>query len=145
MIKRDWSNINTSFGWFSLFFRSTEEVIALFISIAFVGDAVKGTIKSKSMWGLSTRSIHLSTGSVQRDETPQLWFVIGNVAQIYISIMVSTEEQAWNQTGPPVLGENTQAYKANIIESFTSFYTRVCCKIGWAYGDFFIYFFFLSS
>lgn len=27
--------------------RSTEEVIALFISIAFVVDAVKGTIKSK--------------------------------------------------------------------------------------------------
>ena len=27
---------------------STEEVIALFISIAFVGDAVKGTVKSKS-------------------------------------------------------------------------------------------------
>uniref|UniRef100_A0A8C4EKA2 Bicarbonate transporter-like transmembrane domain-containing protein n=1 Tax=Dicentrarchus labrax TaxID=13489 RepID=A0A8C4EKA2_DICLA len=30
-----------------LFKRSTEEVIALFISIAFVGDAVKGTIKKK--------------------------------------------------------------------------------------------------
>lgn len=30
-----------------LFSRSTEEVIALFISIAFVGDAVKGTVKSK--------------------------------------------------------------------------------------------------
>uniref|UniRef100_A0A8C1G696 Solute carrier family 4 member 11 n=1 Tax=Cyprinus carpio TaxID=7962 RepID=A0A8C1G696_CYPCA len=30
-----------------LFKRSTEEVIALFISIAFVGDALKGTIKSK--------------------------------------------------------------------------------------------------
>uniref|UniRef100_A0A3Q3FJ76 Solute carrier family 4 member 11 n=1 Tax=Labrus bergylta TaxID=56723 RepID=A0A3Q3FJ76_9LABR len=36
-----------------LFKRSTEEVIALFISVAFVGDAVKGTIKSKS------RSRHL--------------------------------------------------------------------------------------
>uniref|UniRef100_A0A8C9W9M2 Solute carrier family 4 member 11 n=1 Tax=Scleropages formosus TaxID=113540 RepID=A0A8C9W9M2_SCLFO len=33
-----------------LFKRSTEEVIALFISVAFVGDAVKGTIKSK-YWG----------------------------------------------------------------------------------------------
>ncbi|KAG7224797.1 hypothetical protein INR49_013510 [Caranx melampygus] len=31
-----------------LFKRSTEEVIALFISIAFVGDAVKGTVKSES-------------------------------------------------------------------------------------------------
>lgn len=30
-------------------FRSTEEVIALFISIAFVVDAVKGTVKSKFM------------------------------------------------------------------------------------------------
>lgn len=30
---------------------STEEVIALFISIAFVGDAVKGTIKSESSQG----------------------------------------------------------------------------------------------
>lgn len=28
--------------------RSTEEVIALFISIAFVVDAVKGTVKSKT-------------------------------------------------------------------------------------------------
>uniref|UniRef100_A0A3Q2WQR3 Solute carrier family 4 member 11 n=1 Tax=Haplochromis burtoni TaxID=8153 RepID=A0A3Q2WQR3_HAPBU len=34
-----------------LFKRSTEEVIALFISIAFVGDAVKGTIKSEVMSG----------------------------------------------------------------------------------------------
>ncbi|XP_028816432.1 sodium bicarbonate transporter-like protein 11 isoform X2 [Denticeps clupeoides] len=32
-----------------LFKRSTEEVIALFISIAFVGDAVKGTAKSKTI------------------------------------------------------------------------------------------------
>lgn len=54
------------FLWFS---RSTEEVIALFISIAFVVDAVKGTVKSKflthmadvcllcsysSTWGLFT-------------------------------------------------------------------------------------------
>lgn len=31
---------------------------------------------------------------------------------------------------PCVLGENTQAYKANIMESFTLFYTRVCCKMG---------------
>lgn len=30
---------------------STEEVIALFISIAFVGDAVKGTVKSESSQG----------------------------------------------------------------------------------------------
>lgn len=30
------------------FSRSTEEVIALFISIAFVVDAVKGTVKSKT-------------------------------------------------------------------------------------------------
>lgn len=29
--------------------RSTEEVIALFISIAFVVDAVKGTVKSKTL------------------------------------------------------------------------------------------------
>lgn len=33
---------------FLTFYRSTEEVIALFISIAFVGDAVKGTVKSKT-------------------------------------------------------------------------------------------------
>lgn len=32
----------------SVFSRSTEEVIALFISIAFVVDAVKGTVKSKT-------------------------------------------------------------------------------------------------
>uniref|UniRef100_A0A8C6WET7 Solute carrier family 4 member 11 n=1 Tax=Neogobius melanostomus TaxID=47308 RepID=A0A8C6WET7_9GOBI len=32
-----------------LFKRSTEEVIALFISIAFVGDAVKGTVKSEQI------------------------------------------------------------------------------------------------
>lgn len=33
---------------------STEEVIALFISIAFVGNAVKGTIKSESSQGQTT-------------------------------------------------------------------------------------------
>uniref|UniRef100_A0A8C8A406 Solute carrier family 4 member 11 n=1 Tax=Oryzias sinensis TaxID=183150 RepID=A0A8C8A406_9TELE len=37
-----------------LFKRSTEEVIALFISIAFVGDAIKGTIKSESREDLIT-------------------------------------------------------------------------------------------
>lgn len=33
--------------------RSTEEVIALFISIAFVVDAVKGTVKSKTLFSRS--------------------------------------------------------------------------------------------
>uniref|UniRef100_A0A8C8A4P8 Solute carrier family 4 member 11 n=1 Tax=Oryzias sinensis TaxID=183150 RepID=A0A8C8A4P8_9TELE len=42
-----------------LFKRSTEEVIALFISIAFVGDAIKGTIKSESREDLIT--LHFDT------------------------------------------------------------------------------------
>lgn len=50
-------NDHASLVWFLLFPRSTEEVIALFISIAFVGDAVKGTVKSKSEQGQSVFSI----------------------------------------------------------------------------------------
>lgn len=45
----------TCYSFFlSLSHSSTEEVIALFISIAFVGDAVKGTVKSKSRIGQDT-------------------------------------------------------------------------------------------
>uniref|UniRef100_A0A8C9YJ34 Solute carrier family 4 member 11 n=1 Tax=Sander lucioperca TaxID=283035 RepID=A0A8C9YJ34_SANLU len=43
-----------------LFKRSTEEVIALFISIAFVGDAVKATVKSKSRQGQTTLNLTVS-------------------------------------------------------------------------------------
>lgn len=40
---------HSGLSWlFLVLYRSTEEVIALFISIAFVGDAVKGTVKSKT-------------------------------------------------------------------------------------------------
>lgn len=46
--------IMPGFCCFWLFPRSTEEVIALFISIAFVGDAVKGTVKSKLLLSQST-------------------------------------------------------------------------------------------
>lgn len=42
------NNLDCHFCNVSVYFsRSTEEVIALFISIAFVVDAVKGTVKSK--------------------------------------------------------------------------------------------------
>lgn len=46
--------------WFS---RSTEEVIALFISIAFVVDAVKGTVKSKFLTHMTDVSLLCSHGS----------------------------------------------------------------------------------
>uniref|UniRef100_A0A671WKK0 Solute carrier family 4 member 11 n=1 Tax=Sparus aurata TaxID=8175 RepID=A0A671WKK0_SPAAU len=49
-----------------LFKRSTEEVIALFISIAFVGDAVKGTIKSKSSQGRTAFNTVARCGNVCR-------------------------------------------------------------------------------
>lgn len=75
---------------------STEEVIALFISIAFVGDALKGTVKSKSIQGQTALyrvlNVRLSTpkGNV---EAPVVLFVRGNVArQMYTSITV--EKQA---------------------------------------------------
>uniref|UniRef100_A0AAQ4PZS6 Bicarbonate transporter-like transmembrane domain-containing protein n=1 Tax=Gasterosteus aculeatus aculeatus TaxID=481459 RepID=A0AAQ4PZS6_GASAC len=61
-----------------LFKRSTEEVIALFISIAFVGDALKGTVKSKSIQGQTALyrvlNVRLSTpkGNV---EAPVVLFV----------------------------------------------------------------------
>uniref|UniRef100_A0A8C9V7C6 Solute carrier family 4 member 11 n=1 Tax=Scleropages formosus TaxID=113540 RepID=A0A8C9V7C6_SCLFO len=45
-----------------LFKRSTEEVIALFISVAFVGDAVKGTIKSK-YWGKESYTMTSSSSN----------------------------------------------------------------------------------
>lgn len=41
---------NLDFPVISCSCRSTEEVIALFISIAFVVDAVKGTVKSEYLW-----------------------------------------------------------------------------------------------
>lgn len=60
--------------WLFLFFsRSTEEVIALFISIAFVGDAVKGTVKSKSVWGQNTFSAFLW---LRGNDTSMLLFFI---------------------------------------------------------------------
>uniref|UniRef100_A0A8C9YL65 Solute carrier family 4 member 11 n=1 Tax=Sander lucioperca TaxID=283035 RepID=A0A8C9YL65_SANLU len=46
-----------------LFKRSTEEVIALFISIAFVGDAVKATVKSKSRQASNFTGSQLSPAS----------------------------------------------------------------------------------
>jgi len=42
---------------------STEEVIALFISIAFVGDALKGTINSKFI-ALNIAGTHIHTRAV---------------------------------------------------------------------------------
>lgn len=61
-------------SWLFLFFsRSTEEVIALFISIAFVGDAVKGTVKSKSVRGQNTFSAFLW---LRGNDTSILLFVI---------------------------------------------------------------------
>lgn len=66
-------------------------------------------VSQREVW--AHNPCRLSTGSVQRNGTPQLWFVIGR------------------QTRGTSVGEDTQAFKANIMESFTSFYTRVCCKM----------------
>lgn len=45
--------------WFLIHvYRSIEEVIALFISIAFVADAVKGTVKSKSICLLQSQMLN---------------------------------------------------------------------------------------
>lgn len=66
------------------FLRSTEEVIALFISIAFVVDAVKGTVKSKLLLGpyatelsvfhLYEKNTRLSLDIIQyASDVSQLW------------------------------------------------------------------------
>ncbi|KAM3867406.1 solute carrier family 4 member 11-like [Diretmus argenteus] len=70
-----------------LFKRSTEEVIALFISIAFVGDAVKGTVK------IFHHFYHTPTLA-----TTNSTLVLHQIKEIL--------EQARNETGP-VLGNGT--------------------------------------
>lgn len=88
--------ITPGFCCFPLFPRSTEEVIALFISIAFVGDAVKGTVKSKSEHVIRWRHFcSLLTDSPQRERnipaivSYRLCSFDRWCGHIYISIMES--------------------------------------------------------
>ena len=75
---------------------STEEVIALFISIAFVVDALKGTVKSEWSQGQTTLNMFgIESGccvnAIAPRETSPRSFVTGNVArQMHRSIMEST-------------------------------------------------------
>uniref|UniRef100_A0A671NGM2 Solute carrier family 4 member 11 n=1 Tax=Sinocyclocheilus anshuiensis TaxID=1608454 RepID=A0A671NGM2_9TELE len=59
-----------------LFKCSTEEVIALFISIAFVGDALKGTIKSKFRALTCKRTTGVAETNIQQCKKLQLPFFI---------------------------------------------------------------------
>uniref|UniRef100_A0A671RAN1 Sodium bicarbonate transporter-like protein 11 n=1 Tax=Sinocyclocheilus anshuiensis TaxID=1608454 RepID=A0A671RAN1_9TELE len=73
-----------------LFKRSTEEVIALFISIAFVGDALKGTIKSKFRALTCKRTTGVAETNIQTRLQLLFYLVAETGFHIYYSRKFST-------------------------------------------------------
>uniref|UniRef100_A0A8C7IW70 Solute carrier family 4 member 11 n=1 Tax=Oncorhynchus kisutch TaxID=8019 RepID=A0A8C7IW70_ONCKI len=87
-----------------LFKRSSEEIIALFISIAFVGDSVKGTVKSESGDGGLTFTQHIQ---VNLSGLPVICTV--NVPSIYPSVFLRGQRSMQSNHSP---GQLTYCYVA---------------------------------